>query len=445
VFDTVLVANRGEIARRIVRTCHRLGIKAVTVHSEADAKALHAAEADESVLLGPADPAASYLDVVKVVEAARQTRAQAVHPGYGFLAERADFAQAVLDAGLAWIGPSPEVMAAMADKVTARNAMTALGVPVLPGTVEALTDADVALRVAREHGYPVMVKAAGGGGGIGMGVARDDDGLRAAFATAAARGARAFGSPAVMLERYVEHARHVEVQVLGLADGRVRALGERDCSIQRRHQKLVEETPAPCLAPGLRSRLIDAAVRAAEGIGYTGAGTVEFLVTGDELFFLEMNTRLQVEHAVTEQVYGLDLVEQQLLVAAGEEPSYDEAKQPVGHAIELRVCAEDPVTFRPSPGEITRWEEPAGEGVRVDSGCTAGDVVSPHYDSLLAKLIVCGTDRAQSLERARVAVAGFVVEGVRTTLPFFSDLLVDEAFVRGEHDTAYLEGKRRHD
>jgi acetyl-CoA carboxylase biotin carboxylase subunit len=361
-----------------------------------------------------------------------------VHPGYGFLAERADFAQAVLDAGLAWIGPAPEVMAAMADKVVARNAMTALGVPVLPGTVEALADVDLALQVAREHGYPVMVKAAAGGGGIGMGVARDDDELRAAFATAAARAGRAFGAAGVMLERYVERARHVEVQVLGLADGRVRALGERDCSVQRRHQKLVEETPAPRLAPQLRARLVDAAVRAAEGVGYTGAGTVEFLVSGDELFFLEMNTRLQVEHGVTEQVYGIDLVEQQLLVAAGADPSYDETAQPSGHAIELRVCAEDPRTFRPCPGEITRWEEPAGEGVRVDSGCTAGDVVTPHYDSLLAKLIVTGADRGQAIERARAAVAGFAVEGIRTTLPFFADLLVDDTFVRGEHDTSYV-------
>ncbi|MCU1590388.1 MAG: acetyl-CoA carboxylase biotin carboxylase subunit, partial [Frankiales bacterium] len=335
MFDTVLVANRGEIARRVVRTCQRLGVKAVTVHSEADAKALHVLESDESVLLGPAPPAESYLDQVKVLEAAKQTGAQAIHPGYGFLAENAAFAQAVLDAGMTWIGPSPDAIDRMGDKINARNTMAAAGVPVAAGTPEPLSDAEAAVAAAKEIGYPVMVKASAGGGGIGMGVAHDEAGLRTAFETARTRAERFFGSPAILLERYLEKARHVEVQVLGLADGRVVTLGERDCSVQRRHQKVAEETPSPGVSPELRARMLAAAVRAGEAVGYRNAGTVECLVSGDEFVFLEMNTRLQVEHPITELVHGVDLVEQQLLVASGEPPSYDVDVQSSGHAIEL--------------------------------------------------------------------------------------------------------------
>jgi acetyl-CoA carboxylase, biotin carboxylase subunit len=444
VFDTVLVANRGEIARRVVRTCQRLGIKAVTVHSEADATALHVVEADESVLLGAAPPAESYLDGVKVLEAARQSGAQAVHPGYGFLAENAAFAQAVIDAGLAWIGPPPDAMERMGDKINARNAMAAAGVPVAAGTQEPLTDVEEAVGAASALGYPLMVKAAAGGGGIGMGIAYDEAQLRTAFATATTRAARFFGSPSVLLERYVEKARHVEVQVLGLADGRVVALGERDCSVQRRHQKVTEETPSPGLSGDLRARMLAAAVRAGEAVSYRGAGTVECLVdvAAQDFVFLEMNTRLQVEHPVTELVFGVDLVEQQLRVAAGEEPTYDVDAQPKGHALELRVYAEDPVRFLPGPGTITRWQEPSGEGVRVDAGYREGDVVTPYYDPLLAKLAVWGADREQALDRARGALEGFVVEGPKVNLPFFTELLANPEFVSGDYDTG-LVGRMR--
>jgi acetyl-CoA carboxylase biotin carboxylase subunit len=408
------------------------------VHSEADAKALHVVESDESVLLGPAPPAESYLDQLKVIEAAKQTGAQAIHPGYGFLAENARFAQAVVDAGLTWVGPSPDAIDRMGDKINARNLMAAAGVPVAAGTPEPLTDVELAVVAAKEIGYPLMVKASAGGGGIGMGVAYDEDGLRTSFETARTRAERFFGSPSILLERYMEKARHVEVQVLGLNDGRVVTLGERDCSVQRRHQKVAEETPSPGVSPELRARMLAAASRAGEAVGYRNAGTVECLVSGEEFVFLEMNTRLQVEHPVTELVHGVDLVEQQLLIAAGEEPSYDVAVQSTGHAIELRIYAEDPVRFLPGPGTITRWEEPTGEGVRVDSGYHEGDTVTPFYDPLMAKLAVWGPSREEALERTREAVAGFSVEGPKVNLPFFAELLANEEFVSGNYDTGLV-------
>jgi acetyl-CoA carboxylase biotin carboxylase subunit len=442
VFESVLVANRGEIAVRVIRTCQRLGIKAIAVHSEADAGALHVRVADESVELGPAPAAESYLDMDRVLEAAKVTGAQAVHPGYGFLAENAEFARRVIDAGLAWVGPDPAAIEAMGDKVAARAAMQAAGVPVAAGT-EPLADADAAARAAAEIGYPVMVKAAAGGGGIGMAAVSDESELRTAYETARTRAERFFGSPAVFLERYLAHARHVEVQVLGLADGRVLALGERDCSVQRRHQKVAEETPSPGVTPALRERMLAAAVRAAEAVDYRGAGTVECLVPADgsdEFYFLEMNTRLQVEHPVTELVTGIDLVEEQLRVAAGDPPALDPDALPAprGHAIELRVYAEDPKRFLPGPGKITRWEEPSGEGVRVDSGYAEGDTVTPYYDPLLAKLCVWGPDRPAALERARTAVAGFAVEGPKCNLPFFTELLDSAEFTSGSYDTGVI-------
>lgn len=439
VFETVLVANRGEIARRIVRTCSRLGIRTVTVHSEADATALHVAESDVSVLIGKAPPAESYLDQAKVIEAALRTGAEAIHPGYGFLAENAEFAQKVLDMGLVWVGPSPEAIHRMGDKINARNAMVAAGVPVAAGTEEPLTDVTAALAAAAEIGYPVMVKASAGGGGIGMGVAYDETTLRTSFETARTRSERFFGSPTILLERYLEKARHVEVQVLGLADGRVVTLGERDCSIQRRHQKVAEETPSPGVSPELRARMLVAAVRAGEAVNYRNAGTVECLVSGDEFVFLEMNTRLQVEHPVTEMVFGVDLVEQQLLVAAGAPPSYDVDGSSHGHALEMRVYAEDPVRFLPGPGKITKWQEPRGEGVRVDAGYRQGDIVTPFYDPLLAKLAVWGNTRSETLQRAREAVAAFEVEGPKVNLPLFERLLVNDDFVSGSYDTRLLE------
>jgi acetyl-CoA carboxylase biotin carboxylase subunit len=393
VFESVLVANRGEIARRVLRTAAALGLRTVAVHSEADAGLPFVREADDAVLLGPAPPAESYLDSARVIEAARRTRAEAIHPGYGFLAESAEFARAVTAAGLIWVGPSPESMTAMGDKVSARNLMADAGVPVAPGTREPVYDVDAALAAAAQIGYPLMVKASAGGGGIGMGVAHDDDGLRAAFETARSRAERFFGSPAILLERYISGARHVEVQLIGLNDGTVVALGERDCSVQRRHQKVAEETPSPGVGDDLRARMLAGAVRAGEAVGYLGAGTVECLVdtVSQEYVFLEMNTRLQVEHPITELVTGIDIVAEQLRVAGGEPPLADLTTiEATGHAIELRVYAEDPKRFLPSPGAITVWAEPEGEGIRVDAGYAAGTTVTPYYDPLLAKLCVWG-------------------------------------------------------
>jgi acetyl-CoA carboxylase biotin carboxylase subunit len=441
VLDSVLVANRGEIARRVIRTARTMGIRAVAVYSDADADLPYVREADEALYIGPSQPARSYLDAAALIEAARKTGAAAVHPGYGFLAENADFARQVIEAGLTWVGPGPGAIEQMGDKIRARNLMEQAGVPVSPGTREPVTDVAKAVIEAERIGYPVMVKAAGGGGGIGMGAAADEAGLLAAFETARSRAERFFGSPAILLERYVERARHVEVQILGLADGRVLALGERDCSVQRRHQKVAEETPSPGVSASLRERMLAAAVKAGEAVTYRGAGTVECLVDADagSFVFLEMNTRLQVEHPVTELVTGIDLVEQQFRIAADEPPSFDPAAiHSAGHALELRIYAEDPVRFLPGPGTITEWDEPAGDGVRVDAGYQAGNTVTPFYDPLLAKLCVHGADRAQALERAREAVAAFRVAGPKTNLAFHADLLASPDFVGGDYDTSLV-------
>jgi len=448
VFDSVLVANRGEIARRIIRTVQRMGLRAIAVHSEADADLPFVAEADDAVLLGPAAPAQSYLDVDKVIAAARTTGAQAVHPGYGFLAENASFARAVTEAGLVWIGPAPEAIERMGDKINARNMMESAGVPVAAGTREPVGALTEAVRAAERIGYPVMVKTAGGGGGIGMGVAHDEESLGKAFEQASRAAARFGGaqdgtSPAILLERYIERARHVEIQILGLADGTVVALGERDCSVQRRHQKVVEESPSPGITADLRERMLAAAVRAGEAVGYRGAGTVECLVDADaqDFVFLEMNTRLQVEHPVTELVTGLDLVEHQIRIAAGE--VYALEARPGGHAIEFRVYAEDPKRFFPGPGKIDVWEEPSGEGVRVDSGYVAGNTVTPFYDPLMAKLCVHGATREEAVARARTAVAAFKVEGPKNNLPFCAELLDDPEFVSGDYDTGLVSRMRK--
>jgi acetyl-CoA carboxylase, biotin carboxylase subunit len=441
MLESVLVANRGEIARRVIRTARRTGIRAIAVYADADADLPYVAEADEAIHIGPSQPAQSYLDAAKLIAAAAKTKAQAVHPGYGFLAENADFARQVIAAGLTWIGPSPAAIEQMGDKIRARNLMEQAGVPVSPGTREPVTDVATAVLAAERVGYPVMVKAAAGGGGIGMGAAADEAALRQAFETARSRAERFFGSPEILLERFVERARHVEVQILGLADGRVLALGERDCSVQRRHQKVAEETPSPGIDAALRERMLAAAVQAGEAVGYRGAGTVECLVDADagSFVFLEMNTRLQVEHPVTELVTGLDLVEQQFLIAAGEPPSFDPAAvTPEGHAIELRIYAEDPVRFLPGPGTITEWEEPAGDGVRVDAGYRSGNTVTPFYDPLMAKLCVHGADRAEALGRARAAVAAFRITGPKTNLPFHADLLTSTEFVSGDYDTSLV-------
>jgi acetyl-CoA carboxylase biotin carboxylase subunit len=442
---SVLVANRGEIALRVIRTARRMGIRAIAVYSEADATLPFVAAADESVLIGAAPPARSYLDGAAVLAAAAQAGAQAVHPGYGFLAENAAFAAAVIGAGLTWVGPSPAAIEQMGDKINARNLMESAGVPVSPGSRVPVPDVRAALAQARRIGYPVMIKAAAGGGGIGMTAADGPAQLEAGFDTARSRAERFFGSPAILLERFLTGARHVEVQILGLADGTVVALGERDCSVQRRHQKVAEETPSPGVRPALRAEMLAAAVRAGQAVGYRGAGTVEFLVDegAQEFVFLEMNTRLQVEHPITELVTGLDLVEQQFRIADGEGGTLPALPVPVsGHAIELRIYAEDPKRFLPSPGTITAWREPAGPGVRVDAGYATGNTVTPFYDPLLAKLCVHGADRAQALDRARAAVEDFVITGLKTNLPFHAELLASAQFASGAYDTSVIDRLR---
>lgn len=445
MIESLLVANRGEIARRIIRTGRRLGIRTIAVHSEADGALPFVTEADEAVCVGPANPAQSYRNVEAILEAARSTGAQAIHPGYGFLSENADFARTVEGSGLIWVGPGADAITAMGDKINARNLMAAAGVPVAPGTTEPAADLDTAVAAAAEIGYPVMVKAAAGGGGMGMGVAADEAALRTEYDKVRAFAERMFGDGSVLIERYFPRVRHVEVQILGLADGRVVALGERECSVQRRNQKLVEESPSPAVSPELRERFLAAAVRAGEAVNYRNAGTVECLLdpSTQEFFFLEMNTRLQVEHPVTEYVYGVDLVEEQLRVAAGLVPTFDpDALAPRGHAIELRINAEDPKRFLPGPGAITTWNEPAGAGVRVDSGYVAGNTVTPFYDSLMAKLIVSGDTREEAVERARAAVAQFEIAGPKCNLPFFAELLENPEFLSGDYDTGIVSRMR---
>jgi acetyl-CoA carboxylase biotin carboxylase subunit len=439
VIGSLLVANRGEIARRVIRTARRLGIRTVAVYSEADAGLPFVAEADEAVLLGPANPAQSYRNVEAILAAAKVTGAEAIHPGYGFLSENAEFARTVESSGMVWVGPGADAITAMGDKINARNLMAAAGVPVAPGTTDPAASAEEAVAAAAQIGYPIMVKAAAGGGGMGMGVAEDETALRAEYEKVRGFAERMFGDGSVLLERYFPRVRHVEVQILGLADGRVVALGERECSVQRRNQKVAEESPSPAVSPELRGRLLAAAVRAGEAVGYRNAGTVECLLdpaTGD-FFFLEMNTRLQVEHPITECVYGVDLVEEQLRVASGLPPTFD-TLTPNGHAIELRINAEDPKRFLPGPGAITMWNEPTGEGVRVDSGYAAGTTVTPFYDSLMAKLVVWGPDRATALSRARLAVADFDIAGPKCNLPFFTELLNNDEFITGDYDTGIV-------
>jgi acetyl-CoA carboxylase biotin carboxylase subunit len=445
MIESLLVANRGEIARRIIRTARRLGIRAIAVHSEADAGLPFVTEADEAVLIGPANPALSYRNTEAVLAAAKSTGAQAIHPGYGFLSENADFARTVGDHGLIWVGPSADAITAMGDKINARNLMADAGVPVAPGTTDPAATVEAALQATATIGFPVMVKAAAGGGGMGMAVANDEAQLRTEFDKVRAFAERMFGDGSVLIERYFPRVRHVEVQILGLADGRVIALSERECSVQRRNQKLVEEAPSPAVSPSLRAKLLAAAVTAGEAVGYRNAGTVECLLdpATDEFFFLEMNTRLQVEHPITEILHGIDLVEEQLRIASGLPVTFDpDALTSTGHTIELRVNAEDPKRFLPGPGAVTTWVEPTGEGVRVDSGYAAGTTVTPNYDSLMAKLIVHGTDRADAIARARVAVAGFEIVGPKNNLPFFAELLENPEFLSGDYDTGIVSRMR---
>ncbi|MBT8404978.1 MAG: acetyl-CoA carboxylase biotin carboxylase subunit [Gemmatimonadetes bacterium] len=441
LFDTVLVANRGEIAVRILRACREMGIRTVAVHSEADAQAPHVLVADEAVLIGPAPSAESYLRIDRILEAAAATGAQAIHPGYGFLAERAPFAEAVEGAGLVFLGPTAETIRAMGDKTEARRRMQAAEVPIVPGMVDPLADAAAAVEAAEGLGYPVLLKAAAGGGGKGMRVVEDPEALPRAFDAAAREAEAAFGDGSVYLERYLGRPRHIEIQILGDMHGRVVHLGERECSIQRRHQKLVEEAPSAVLTPEERAAMGAAAVRAAEAVDYRGAGTVEFLYQDGEFFFLEMNTRLQVEHPVTELVTGLDLVQWQLRVAAGEPlPFTQDDVTLTGHSIECRVTAEDAFHgFLPSTGRIDRLEVPTGPGVRWDGGIDEGFDVGLHYDPLLGKLIVHADTREAAIDRLARALDELVIRGVETSIPVHRRIVRHEAFRSGDLSIRFLE------
>jgi acetyl-CoA carboxylase biotin carboxylase subunit len=430
------VANRGEIACRVIRTLHRLGVDAVAVHSDADHDALHVRRADRAVRIGEGPAPLSYLNPAAVVEAARSADVDAVHPGYGFLAESPRFARAVVDAGLVWIGPPPEVLGVTGDKVAARSAFAATGFPVLPGAGP-LTAADHALAAAEEVGYPVMVKAVMGGGGIGMGVAEDPETLPAVVEGASTRGERFFADAGVYLERYVPGARHIEIQVLFGPHGTGLHLYERECSVQRRHQKVLEEAPSPAVDEALLSRMAEAALRSMSAIGYVGAGTVECLLAPDGSFsFLEVNARLQVEHPVTEETCDVDLVEEQLWIAAGEAPSLQDPPPRSGHAVECRVYAEDPDRFLPSPGRIDRLV--LGEGVRWDVGYEEGTEVPVHYDPLIGKAVAWGEDRAAALAAMRGALETTLIEGVKTNVATHLRVLSDERFVEGRYDTSLL-------
>ena len=441
VFSKVLIANRGEIAVRVIRACRELGIIPVAIYSEADRDALHVRHAFEAFCVGPAASADSYLRIDRIIEVALEAGVDAIHPGYGFLAENPIFAAAVEAAGMVWIGPPRRAMQVMGDKVSSRRAMQEAGVPVVPGTQEPISDDDEAAKIAAELGYPVMVKASAGGGGKGM---RRVD-LAADFASAL-RGARseaknAFGDDRVYLEKCIDRPRHVEVQVLSDAHGNHLHLFERDCSIQRRHQKLVEESPCPVLSPELREQMAAVAVRVAQAMDYRGAGTVEFLLAPDgSFYFLEMNTRLQVEHPITEMVTGVDLVQYQLLVAAGRPLPFAQADlEQRGHAIEVRICAEDPAdNFRPCPGLVTSLRQPGGPGVRVDSCLYPGYEVPVHYDPMLAKLVVWGHDRPAAIERMKRALREFTLTGIRTNIPFYVQVMRHGPFIKGDYDTGYV-------
>jgi acetyl-CoA/propionyl-CoA carboxylase biotin carboxyl carrier protein len=440
VFKKVLIANRGEIALRVIRACRELGIASVAVYSDADRSAMHVGAADEAFRIGPAPASHSYLNTDVLLETATKSGCDAVHPGYGFMAENAAFARSCEKAGVTFIGPSPDAIDRMGNKIAARSVAHAAGVPVVPGTIEPVTGPDAVRDWAEHVGYPIAIKAAAGGGGKGLKIARTPDEVDAAVSVAAKEAAAYFKDDTLYVERYLERPKHVEVQVLGDKHGHIVHLGERDCSMQRRHQKLVEETPARIL-PTVRSRLLAAAVKLCEAIGYDSAGTIECLVEGDEFYFLEMNTRIQVEHTITEMTYGFDLVKAQIRVAAGEPLWVSQGQLSArGHAIEVRVNAESPAhDFRPCAGTVTRYVEPGGPGVRVDAAAFAGWTIPQEYDSLLAKLIVWGQDRDEARARLRRALAEFRVEGVDTTIPFFQLLIDGDEFRRGDYATPTVE------
>jgi acetyl-CoA carboxylase biotin carboxylase subunit len=441
MFDTVLIANRGEIALRIQRACRGLGLKTVAVHSEADRDASYVAQADQALCIGPAAPGQSYLNQSAILFAAEVSGAQAIHPGYGFLSENAGFAERVEQAGLAFIGPNAACIRTMGDKVAAKRAMRRAGVPCVPGPDEGLPEDPLAIQaLAREVGYPVIVKAAGGGGGRGMRVVHDEAALPDAMALTREEARRAFGNPEVYIEKFLLHPRHVEIQVLADSHGQALWLGSRDCSLQRRHQKVIEEAPAPGIDEALIAEVGERCAAACRQIGYCGVGTFEFLYERGAFYFIEMNTRLQVEHPVTEMTTGIDIVQQQLRVARGERLALAQADvRCQGHAIECRINAEHPDTFAPSPGRITGWQLPGGFGVRVDSHANAGYRVPPYYDSMIAKLIAHGSTRADALERMRLALAEMHVEGITTNVPLHREILRDDGFAAGGVDIHHLE------
>jgi acetyl-CoA carboxylase biotin carboxylase subunit len=440
MFRKILIANRGEIALRIIRTCKEMGIRTVAVYSTADRDSLHVRFADEAVCIGPGPSRDSYLKIPRLIAAAEVTNADAIHPGYGFLAENAQFAAICAEHGITFIGPRPEAIRRMGDKAEAKRTMRLAGVPTIPGSEGTIEDPMEAFEVAREIGFPVIIKAAAGGGGRGMRVVWEPEDFIPQFNLARAEAEAAFGNPAVYLEKYLEEPRHIEIQVLGDRHGTVIHLGERDCSIQRRHQKLVEEAPSPIMTPELRQRMGEAAIRGAAAVGYEGAGTIEFLVDRyGNFYFMEMNTRIQVEHPVTEEVTDYDIVQQQILIAMGERIS-GQIPELRGHAIECRINAEDPFNgFRPSPGRITALHVPGGHGVRVDTHAYAGYVIPPYYDSMIAKLIVRGKTRQEAIAKMERALEEFIIEGVHTTIPFHRRLMRDARFRAGEFTTKFLE------
>jgi len=438
----VLIANRGEIALRIIRACKELGIQTVAVYSEADRESLHTRMADEAVCIGPNSPKDSYLDVARIIAAVEITGAEAIHPGYGFLAENADFSEICERSNIVFIGPTADQIEAMGDKATARETMQLIGVPTVPGSDGLVTNLDDAKSIASDIGFPVMLKASAGGGGKGMRVVENEKELSRSFHTTQAEAKATFGNPDVYIEKYISEIRHVEIQIFGDAHGKVVHLGERDCSTQRRHQKLIEESPAPGMTSKMRQQMGETAIMAGQGIDYVGAGTVEFLVDGEgNYYFIEMNTRIQVEHPVTEVVTGFDLVKEQVMVASGEALSFPSGEPSMqGHAIEFRINAEDPTNqFMPSPGCIDTFQPPGGPGIRMDTHLYTGYQVPPYYDSLLAKLIVSGSDRKEAIVRGRHALDSFIIEGVKTSIPFLSDITRDDGFIAGGVNTGFVE------
>ena len=443
MFEKILIANRGEIALRIQRACRELGIKTVAVHSEADSDAKYVRLADESVCIGPAPSGQSYLNIPAIISAAEVTDAEAIHPGYGFLSENADFAERVEKSGFVFVGPRPETIRLMGDKVSAKHAMIKAGVPVVPGSDGPLPESpEDVVKIARAVGYPVIIKAAGGGGGRGMRVVHTEAALLNAVTMTRSEAQSAFGNPTVYLEKFLENPRHVEIQVLADSHRNAVYLGDRDCSMQRRHQKIVEEAPAPLISPRLKSRIGERCADACRKIGYRGAGTFEFLFEKEEFYFIEMNTRVQVEHPVTEMITGIDIVQAQIMVAAGQKlPFRQRDIQFRGHSVECRINAEHPYKFTPSPGRISAFHAPGGPGIRVDSHVYANYTVPPNYDSLIAKVISWGDTREKAIAKMRIALSEMVIEGIQTNLPLHQELMLDSAFVRGGTSIHYLEEK----